>query len=661
MNLEKNLFQPVKKAAAILTLGSVLFGCQPHVSSKPDNSENPSSQVPEKVRIFSESDSQKISYLSENNIVFSQPANYSVGDIIVCGATPTTPDGLLRKISNISSDKKIVYTTQATIPELAKNYSAKFSKRLNPNEARSVSLGRGVVAGPRAIDLFDFNYNLVNKVVDLDGDLSTTYDQIKVNGNISLNSNIDFSWDIDGEFQLKRFEFRNVTSNRIDVSASALSDLSGLSKTIEIAKYDFPPITFMTPTTPPIPVVISPVLEINLNISGGVTPVSLNLNQNANLVLGLNYSGIWNPIKEFSNSFNSQFSQVPSLELLVNSKQKLSANLYGVAGPYAEASEYLGFLLNSLNWQIWGGLIGKAGMQMDLFGKNIADYDKVLFQKEEILASSDGSNPDEGNSSGEKIIFQSNRSPVGIYVMNSDGSNQRILIEGNVQSPKWNKTRDKIVYVKDMWPEISIQDPTQRYEIFITNADGSNPIRLTNNLSYDHHPCWSPDGTKIVFESGRDGLPSQNLHGLYIMNSDGTNQEKILNIQNNSVSGCDPCFSHDGNKIIYGGTNLYSINLSNKDMTQLVSRSSSEISCNSLGDILFNDGNNLYILDNGHSSPIPLIFSRSGDSWPSWSRDESKILFSSQRDGDWEIYSNLLNGTNLKKLTNNSIADIAPN
>jgi len=37
------------------------------------------------------------------------------------------------------------------------------------------------------------------------------------------------------------------------------------------------------------------------------------------------------------------------------------------------------------------------------------------------------------------------------------------------------------------------------------DVDGSNLSRLTNNSSRDNLPAWSPDGTKIVFRSGRDG------------------------------------------------------------------------------------------------------------------------------------------------------------
>ena len=37
------------------------------------------------------------------------------------------------------------------------------------------------------------------------------------------------------------------------------------------------------------------------------------------------------------------------------------------------------------------------------------------------------------------------------------------------------------------------------------NADGSNPVRLTFDNHPDQEPDWSPDGSKIVFDSNRDG------------------------------------------------------------------------------------------------------------------------------------------------------------
>ena len=43
------------------------------------------------------------------------------------------------------------------------------------------------------------------------------------------------------------------------------------------------------------------------------------------------------------------------------------------------------------------------------------------------------------------------------------------------------------------------------HDIFVMDQDGGNQVRLTNNPAYDDQPKWSPDGSKIVFMSDRDG------------------------------------------------------------------------------------------------------------------------------------------------------------
>jgi dipeptidyl aminopeptidase/acylaminoacyl peptidase len=61
-------------------------------------------------------------------------------------------------------------------------------------------------------------------------------------------------------------------------------------------------------------------------------------------------------------------------------------------------------------------------------------------------------------------------------------------------------------------------------EIYVMNSDGTGQTRLTNNPAWDTAPAWSPDGTKILFTSLRDDGVTP---ALYLMNADGSNQTRV--------------------------------------------------------------------------------------------------------------------------------------
>src|SRR5258708_34980546 len=61
-------------------------------------------------------------------------------------------------------------------------------------------------------------------------------------------------------------------------------------------------------------------------------------------------------------------------------------------------------------------------------------------------------------------------------------------------------------------------------QIYVMNANGKGPTRLTFDNAPNLHPHFSPSGDKIVFSSRRDG----NFE-IYVMHADGTGQTRITN------------------------------------------------------------------------------------------------------------------------------------
>ena len=80
-------------------------------------------------------------------------------------------------------------------------------------------------------------------------------------------------------------------------------------------------------------------------------------------------------------------------------------------------------------------------------------------------------------------------------------------------------------------------------EIYTMNADGSNPVNLTNNPAQDSAPAWSADGDHLAFQSNRDGN-----NEIYISSADGRHQVRLTN---NSLSDTAPTWSPYGDELAF--------------------------------------------------------------------------------------------------------------
>ena len=147
-----------------------------------------------------------------------------------------------------------------------------------------------------------------------------------------------------------------------------------------------------------------------------------------------------------------------------------------------------------------------------------------------------------------QIAFVSDR--VGnseIYVMDVDGKNQQRLTNNHHDdwSPSWSPDGKLIVFVSDRDEHPDVMPGWFTSEIYVMDANGENQQNLTNNPADDGFPSWSPDGKRIVFQSGRD----DRQYEIYVMDADGDNLQRITENPNNEDEY--PSWSPDGKQIVF--------------------------------------------------------------------------------------------------------------
>lgn len=147
-----------------------------------------------------------------------------------------------------------------------------------------------------------------------------------------------------------------------------------------------------------------------------------------------------------------------------------------------------------------------------------------------------------------RIAFLSWPGPtLDIYVMNSDGSSEKLLYDSSFHDADIN------------WGSGGRIAFTRNSQIWTMKDDGSDARQITSppregewgnaNLPFgDYDPRFSPDGGKIVFERLEDDTSSHGNYNLYVIGATGTGETKLTDT---GYSQGLAIWSHSGDKLAY--------------------------------------------------------------------------------------------------------------
>ncbi|PYE54120.1 Ig-like domain-containing protein [Deinococcus yavapaiensis] len=331
-------------------------------------------------------------------------SSLQAGNILVGQPGPGAPYGYLQRVKSVSTSGATVtvLTEQASLDEALIEGEFDRNETLTPSDLASLSLAPGVSAsGLRAQSapsstlgaqtvlgpLDSYSLTIDKVLFDVDGNSSTTTDQVRLKGSFNLATDSGITMGLKWKKILGVPIYPNGVTFRMAYGFNQSANVrveaeleTSIDKEVELAKYTFSPITFFVG---PVPVVLIPTVQVTSDLKGNVkAKMTFGASESITARAGFEYNDGFHNISEFNKSFSKYLETSPitgSVEGGLNLKGDIL--LYGLVGPYARIRGAVKFdaqIPRDPVWTLSAGIQGYVGIHADLLVKTL-DYDTKIF------------------------------------------------------------------------------------------------------------------------------------------------------------------------------------------------------------------------------------------------------------------------------------------
>jgi Tol biopolymer transport system component len=231
---------------------------------------------------------------------------------------------------------------------------------------------------------------------------------------------------------------------------------------------------------------------------------------------------------------------------------------------------------------------------------------------------------------------------------------------GNDDMPAWSRDGSRLLFQSDRDGD---------FDIFVMQSSGALQTRLTRNRDADIEPHWSADSTLVAFSSDRDGA----FHLFTMSDSGGEEQALALSGSNDREPRWSPPERAVIDELVYAGgptgrstRNLFLVSISGDQESPLTYTPATDMTpdWSPKGDqLVFSSDRTgqqeLFVLNlDGSRGVRQLTDGMESALHPSWSPDGTQIAFEAQiENGDWDVWVINADGSDLRNLTNTSSAN----